>query len=127
MSVNGASLHSWSFDAMNVLTWAEEAGVSSAWLQFMALPSGPVFLGSLKTADTPEDAGPPLNLTHIQHACRMKRACEASIDTGNHMGRTLAQSGRGISLRRCILRIGPVKVLSIQLKAPGTALYGATS
>ncbi|CAL5222727.1 g5133 [Coccomyxa viridis] len=56
VSVNGASLHSWSFDAMNVLTWAEEAGVSSAWLQFMALPGGHVFLGSLKTADTPEDA-----------------------------------------------------------------------
>lgn len=67
MSVNGASLHSWSFDAMNVLTWAEEAGVSSAWLQFMALPGGPVFLGSLKTADTPEDAGPPLQLAHFLH------------------------------------------------------------
>ncbi len=66
MSVNGASLHSWSFDAMNVLTWAEEAGVSSAWLQFMALPGGHVFLGSLKTADTPEDAGPPLELASKQ-------------------------------------------------------------
>ena len=65
VSVNGTSLHSWSFDAMNVLTWAEEAGVSSAWLQFMALPSGPVFLGSLKTPDTPEDAGLPLHHTHI--------------------------------------------------------------
>ena len=64
MSVNGASLHSWSFDAMNVLTWAEEAGVSSAWLQFMALPGGPVFLGSLKNADTPEDAGLPLQHTY---------------------------------------------------------------
>jgi len=55
--MNGASLHSWSFDAMNVLTWAEEAGVSSAWLQFMALPGGPIFMGTLKTPDTAEDAG----------------------------------------------------------------------
>jgi len=57
VSVNGASLHSWSFDAMNVLTWTEEAGVSSAWLQFMALPGGPIFMGTLKTPDTAEDAG----------------------------------------------------------------------
>ena len=42
---------------MNVLTWAEEAGVASAWLQFMALPAGPIFMGALKTPDTPEDTG----------------------------------------------------------------------
>lgn len=68
VSVNGASLHSWSFDAMNVLTWAEEAGTSSAWLQFMELPGGPVFMGSLKTADTPEDAGGALLLR--AYCCR---------------------------------------------------------
>ena len=66
MSVNGTSLQSWSFDAMNVLTWAEEAGISSAWLQFMALPGGPVFLGCLKTPDTPEDAGLPLQFWSLR-------------------------------------------------------------
>lgn len=50
VSVNGSALGGWTFDAMNVLAWSEEAGVS-AWLQFMVLPGGPVFMGSLKTAD----------------------------------------------------------------------------
>lgn len=53
VSVNGSALSGWKFDAMNVLTWSEEAGCS-AWLQFMVLPSGPVFMGTLKTPDQAE-------------------------------------------------------------------------
>ncbi len=56
MSVNGSSLGGWTFDAMNVLAWSEEAGMS-AWLQFMVLPGGPIFMGSLKTAADAEAAG----------------------------------------------------------------------
>ncbi len=53
MSVNGSSLGGWTFDAMNVLAWTEEAGCT-AWLQFMVLPGGPIFMGTLKTADSGE-------------------------------------------------------------------------
>ena len=83
VSVNGASLSSWSFDAMNVLTWAKEAGVSSAWLQVMALPGGPVFLGSLKDADTPEDAGLPPQHTNIRNVCRYE-GCDSQNEQTWH-------------------------------------------
>jgi hypothetical protein len=69
VSVNGTNLCSWSFDAMNVLTWAEEAGVASAWLQFMALPGGSIFMGALKTPDSPEDTGAAIHLdSHAQQS-----------------------------------------------------------
>ncbi|CAL8461977.1 g1508 [Coccomyxa elongata] len=53
VSVDGSSLGGWTFDAMNVLAWTEEASCT-AWLQFMVLPGGPVFMGTLKTADGSE-------------------------------------------------------------------------
>ena len=76
VSVNGNNLCSWSFDAMNVLTWAEEAGVASAWLQFMALPGGSIFMGALKTPDTPEDAGAANQLdSHAQQSDFVNPKC----------------------------------------------------
>ena len=48
--MDGSSLSGWTFDAMNVLAWTEEAGCT-AWLQFMVQPGGPIFMGTLKTAD----------------------------------------------------------------------------
>ena len=71
VKVNSTAVSSWNFDAMNVLSWAEEAGVGSAWLQFMALPAGPIFLGTLKTAESPEDEGvllPHVSLSHNSHS-----------------------------------------------------------
>ena len=52
MSVNGSVLGGWTFDAMNVLAWEDEAA-GSAWLQMCVLPGGPVFLGTLKAPDAP--------------------------------------------------------------------------
>ena len=46
MAVGGRDLACWTFDACNVLAWRDEAGYS-AWLQFAALPGGPVFMGTL--------------------------------------------------------------------------------
>ena len=56
VSVNGNTLSSWTFDAMNVLSWTDAAG-GSAWLQLMVLPGGPVFMGTLASADA-EAAAP---------------------------------------------------------------------
>ena len=53
MAVGGRDLSCWSFDAANVLAWADEAGYS-AWLQFTVLPGGPVFMGTLQPSG--EDA-----------------------------------------------------------------------
>ncbi len=71
VKVNSTAVSSWNFDAMNVLSWAEEAGVGSAWLQLMALPAGPIFLGTFKTAESPEDEGvllPHVLLSHNSHS-----------------------------------------------------------
>ena len=46
MAVGGRDLSFWTFDANNVLAWADEAGYT-AWLQFTVLPGGPVFMGTL--------------------------------------------------------------------------------
>ncbi len=46
VAVGGRDLSNWSFDASNVLAWADDAGYT-AWLQFTVLPGGPVFMGTL--------------------------------------------------------------------------------
>lgn len=46
VAVGGRDLSFWTFDANNVLAWADEAGYT-AWLQFTVLPGGPVFMGTL--------------------------------------------------------------------------------
>ena len=46
MAVGGRDLSNWTFDASNVLAWADDAGYT-AWLQFTVLPGGPVFMGTL--------------------------------------------------------------------------------
>ena len=53
LTVDGRALTAWTFDANNVLAWDNEAGYA-AWLQFMALPGGPVFMGSLRPVDDAE-------------------------------------------------------------------------
>ena len=53
LTVDGRALMAWTFDANNVLAWDNEAGYA-AWLQFMALPGGPVFMGSLRPVDDAE-------------------------------------------------------------------------
>ena len=79
VSVNGSSLGGWTFDAMNVLAWTEEAGVS-AWLQFMVLPGGPIYMGSLKTtADVDGSAG--ARLLPIYFPCC---TCASSARAGRH-------------------------------------------
>ena len=55
LTVDGRALSAWTFDANNVLAWDNEAGYA-AWLQFMALPGGPVFMGSLRPVDDAEGA-----------------------------------------------------------------------
>lgn len=55
LTVDGRALTAWTFDANNVLAWDNEAGYA-AWLQFMALPGGPVFMGSLRPVDDAEGA-----------------------------------------------------------------------
>ena len=54
LTVDGRALVAWTFDANNVLAWDNEAGYA-AWLQFMALPGGPVFMGSLRPVEDAED------------------------------------------------------------------------
>ena len=46
VKVNGQALVAFNFDYNNVLAWREEAGCS-AWLQFLVLPGGPVFVGKI--------------------------------------------------------------------------------
>lgn len=55
LTVDGRALASWTFDANNVLAWDNESGYA-AWLQFMALPGGATFMGSLRLADGEEGA-----------------------------------------------------------------------
>jgi hypothetical protein len=49
VSVGGSPVTRWTFDAGNVLAWEGDAGCS-AWLQFLALATGPVFVGNLFAA-----------------------------------------------------------------------------
>ncbi len=49
MSVNGQKLVAFNFDYNSVLAWREEAGYS-AWLQFLVLPGGPVFVGKISNS-----------------------------------------------------------------------------
>ena len=49
VSVNGQKLVAFNFDYNNVLAWREEAGYS-AWLQFLVLPGGPVFVGKISNS-----------------------------------------------------------------------------
>ena len=49
VSVNGQNLVAFNFDYNNVLAWREEAGYS-AWLQFLVLPGGPVFVGKISNS-----------------------------------------------------------------------------
>ena len=63
--MGGRDLSFWTFDANNVLAWADEAGYT-AWLQFTVLPGGPVFMGTLHPSGqdaAASDAGesPPLH------------------------------------------------------------------
>ena len=46
VKVNGQALVAFNFDYNTVLAWSEEAGCS-AWLQFLVLPGGPVFVGKI--------------------------------------------------------------------------------
>lgn len=46
VTLNGKSVACWTFVANNVLAWEDDAGYS-AWLQFIVLPGGPVFMGDL--------------------------------------------------------------------------------
>ena len=55
VTVGSAVVTAWTFDANNVLTWEGEAGCS-AWLQFMVLPGGPVFMGTLRGPTDDADA-----------------------------------------------------------------------
>ena len=52
VTVGGSKVESWSFDGNNVLSWEDDAGCS-AWLQFLALRSGPAFAGNLFAAGSP--------------------------------------------------------------------------
>jgi len=52
VTVGGSKVDSWSFDGNNVLSWEDDAGCS-AWLQFLALRSGPAFAGNLFAAGSP--------------------------------------------------------------------------
>ena len=79
--MNSTAVSSWNFDAMNVLSWAEEAGVGSAWLQFMALPGGPIFLGTLKTAESPEEEGALLLHVLMSHDTRAQRRSVPTLGT----------------------------------------------
>ena len=56
VAVGGRDLSFWTFDANNVLAWADEAGYT-AWLQFTVLPGGPVFIGLLHPSGESSDAG----------------------------------------------------------------------
>ena len=49
VSVNGQNLVAFNFDYNNVLAWRDEAGYS-AWLQFLVLPGGPVFVGKISNS-----------------------------------------------------------------------------
>ena len=71
LTVDGRALSAWSFDANNVLAWDNEAGYG-AWLQFMALPGGPVFMGSLRAVDDAEGgpAGAGVPRQRLQHRVR---------------------------------------------------------
>jgi len=66
LTVDGRALVAWTFDANNVLAWDNEAGYA-AWLQFMALPGGPVFMGSLRPVEDAEGV-PAGAYSHIKRA-----------------------------------------------------------
>ena len=50
VALNGNKLDSWTFGPNNVLAWEDEAG-HTAWLQFVHLAEGPVFMGNLHKPD----------------------------------------------------------------------------
>eukprot|EP00884_Botryococcus_braunii_P008997 jgi/Botrbrau1/18099/Bobra.0687s0001.1 len=57
VSLDGKIITNWTFEANNVLSWADPC--YQAWLQFLVFPGGPVFLGNLlKTGEpAPSRAG----------------------------------------------------------------------
>lgn len=54
MTLDGKTVACWTFVANNVLAWEDDAGFS-AWLQFVVLPGGPVFMGDLHPHDDQQD------------------------------------------------------------------------
>ncbi len=61
VSVNGKALAGFNFDYNNVLAWREEAGCS-AWLQFLVLPGGPVFVGKISNSGYDGEIHHPIKL-----------------------------------------------------------------
>ena len=59
VSVNGQALAAFNFDYNNVLAWREEAGYS-AWLQFLVLPGGPVFVGKISNSGYDGETNQPI-------------------------------------------------------------------
>ena len=68
VAVGGRDLSNWTFDASNVLAWADDAGYS-AWLQFTVLPGGPVFMGTLHPSGEEASGAGVLQFlcAHTQH------------------------------------------------------------
>ena len=56
VSLNGAKVGGWTFDANNVLAFEHQAGYC-AWLQFTHLPGGPLFMGTFAPSSA-EDSIP---------------------------------------------------------------------
>ena len=69
--MGGRDLASWTFNACNVLAWCDEAGYS-AWLQFAALPGGPVFMGTLAPSSGADAPGARMGLNDFT---LLRRAC----------------------------------------------------
>lgn len=67
VAVGGRDLSNWTFDASNVLAWADDAGYT-AWLQFTVLPGGPVFMGTLHpSGEEASGAGAAQLCMSLQH------------------------------------------------------------
>jgi hypothetical protein len=64
VSLNGAKVGGWAFDANNVLAFEAQAGYS-AWLQFTHLPGGPLFMGTFAPCsdeEAPDAAAPEFHV-----------------------------------------------------------------
>ena len=67
VSLNGAKVGGWTFDANNVLAFEHQAGYS-AWLQFTHLLGGPLFMGTFAPSAAEEDSDAAASEFHVRPA-----------------------------------------------------------
>ena len=79
VALNGAKVEAWAFSPNNVLSWEDGAG-HTAWMLFMALPGGPVFMGNVLKPDE----APPTGESFYGHPVRTSSKDDDHNDPRRH-------------------------------------------